>query len=76
MRFKRAVAMADLHTAARNGDTARILQLVAIGADLNARDKLARTPLHLAAWAGQMVRGRAAGVAYLHDQPCARPPGP
>lgn len=48
--------MADLHTAARDGDTGRILQLVAIGADLNTRDKHARTPLILAAWSGQTVR--------------------
>jgi ankyrin repeat protein len=64
--------MADLHTAARNGDTARILQLVAIGADLNARDKLSRTPLHLAAWAGQTVRRRAVGGLAPSSPQCSR----
>jgi ankyrin repeat protein len=45
----------DLHTAARNGDVARMLELIGLGADLNARDKHSRTALHMAAWAGQDV---------------------
>jgi len=47
--------MADLHTAARNGDVQRMLQLIGLGTDLNTKDKHARTALHLAAWAGQEV---------------------
>jgi hypothetical protein len=70
----RAGAMADLHTAARNGDTARMLQLVAIGADLNTRDKHARTPLHLAAWSGQTVRVAAAAPAKHARRPSAAAP--
>lgn len=46
----------DLHTSARNGDKARMLQLIGLQTDLNTRDKHARTPLHLASWAGQEVR--------------------
>jgi ankyrin repeat protein len=46
----------DLHTAARNGDKQRMLQLIGLQTDLNTRDKHARTALHLAAWAGQEVR--------------------
>lgn len=49
-------SMADLHTAARNGDKDRIVELVTKGADVTVRDKLSRTPLHLAAWAGHLVR--------------------
>jgi hypothetical protein len=74
--------MSDLHTAARDGDTARVLQLVAIGADLNTRDKLARTPLHLAAWSGQTVRAQgqrwacaaAAAAAAATASPAAATP--
>ena len=55
--------MADLHTAAREGDAARMLQLVALGTDLTTRDKHARTALHLAAWAGQTVRAVPAAAA-------------
>lgn len=66
--------MADLHTAARSGDTARILELVALGADINQRDKHSRTPLHLAAWAGQTVRhGTVSPMARSAAQCIAKP---
>jgi len=45
----------DLHTAARNGDIPTLQSAVGAGQDLNAKDKLSRTPLHMAAWAGQTV---------------------
>lgn len=55
--------MADLHTAARDGDVARMVQLIGLGGcDVNSRDKHARTALHLAAWSGQEVRRRAAAA--------------
>lgn len=49
------MASIDLHVAARNGDVPALVAAVAAGSDLNARDKLSRTPLHMAAWAGQTV---------------------
>lgn len=43
-----------LHNAARNGDVAAFNALIAApGADVDQKDNLKRTPLHLAAWAGQ-----------------------
>jgi ankyrin repeat protein len=48
------MAALDLHGAARTGDVAELGKSIAAGADVNARDKLKRTPLHLAAWAGQV----------------------
>ena len=39
-----------LHVAARNGDTACILKLVHIGANIEQIDKDAKTALALAAW--------------------------
>jgi hypothetical protein len=45
-----------LHDAARNGDVEAINKAVAAGQDVNARDAHKRTPLHLAAHAGQVRR--------------------
>ena len=42
-----------MHAAARNGDVGVFNGLVAAGADVDQRDNLKRTPLHLAAWAGK-----------------------
>jgi ankyrin repeat protein len=42
-----------LHQAAWRGDTARLKALIAAGADLDARDGLGRTPLHVATYARQ-----------------------
>jgi ankyrin repeat protein len=71
----------DLHTAARNGDVARMLELIGLGTDLNSRDKHSRTPLHLAAWAGQDVSNDAAEAAasaalatVANHQVVAQPP--
>jgi ankyrin repeat protein len=57
------MASADLHTAARNGDTQRMVQLIGLKTDLDTRDRHARTALHLAAWAGQEVRFDLAAAA-------------
>ena len=66
--------MADLHTAARDGDVSRLVQLIGLGGcDLNARDKHARTPLHLAAWSGQEVWRRTAALAAAAAAPRAQP---
>ena len=47
--------MGDLHKAAREGNLAELTRLLTAGQDVNVRDKLSRTPLHLAAWAGQVM---------------------
>jgi len=46
-------AYQGLHAAAHRGDVAKIGQLVARGADLDARDPYGRTPLHVATFARQ-----------------------
>jgi ankyrin repeat protein len=47
-----------LHAAARSGDVAALTQAIASGSDLNAKDTLRRTPLHMAAWAGETAAVR------------------
>ncbi|CAH2078557.1 unnamed protein product [Thlaspi arvense] len=50
----RGGASADLHSAARSGDLAAVQSIISSNTlAVNSRDKHSRTPLHLAAWAGQ-----------------------
>jgi len=62
-----AARYGGLHAAAWQGDAARIAQLLAGGADPNARDGHGRTPLHLATFAKRRdaVRALAKGGADL-----------
>ena len=41
-----------LHAAARAGDVAALTHALASGEDVNSKDNLKRTPLHMAAWSG------------------------
>ena len=43
----------NIHTAAFDGDLAKVKQLVAGGVDINHRDKKKVTPLHMAAYQGK-----------------------
>lgn len=52
-----------LHAAAHAGDAARIAQLAAAGADLDARDDRGRTPLHVATFAQQRAAVQALAKA-------------
>ena len=52
-------AYRGLHAAAARGDTAKIEQLMAGKADVNARDAYGRTPLHVATFARQRAAVRA-----------------
>jgi hypothetical protein len=61
----------NIHTAAFDGDLAKVKQLVAGGVDINHRDKKKVTPLHNAAYQGNtrhiaMVDVHAAGHQLLH----------
>lgn len=59
---------AGLHAAAHAGDAARIAELAASGADLEARDRAGRTPAHVAAFASNddALRALAAAGADLN----------
>ena len=48
----------DLHHAAMHGTAARIAELIAAGADTEARDERDRTPLHHAVWNPDAAPGR------------------
>ena len=48
-----ALMAAPIHDAARQGDEHRVSELLAAGADVNAKDEDGRTPLHWAAGSGQ-----------------------
>ena len=54
-----AAAYAGLHAAAQRGQPAQLLVLAAAGADLDARDRNGRTPLHVATFARQREAIRA-----------------
>lgn len=57
-----------LHNAARNGDLITLTSAIASGTNLDVRDKHARTPLMLAAWANHIncVKILAAGGAQIN----------
>ena len=48
------VQMSQMHKAAREGDAGRLKELLELGIDPNSVDKLFRTPIHLAVWAGNV----------------------
>lgn len=64
------LAAMNLHTAARTGDLEAIGTCLLAGVALNDTDDHSRTPLHLAAWAGHVVRLGAC------PRPALRRPGP
>lgn len=50
--LKTSIMAFALHDAARSGDIATLTSLIGQGANLDQKDRINRTPLHLAAWAG------------------------
>ena len=48
--------MSDLHKAARQGDVDRVKSLLDQGSQIDAKDHIHRTALHLAAYDGQVHR--------------------
>ncbi len=62
-----AARYAGLHAAAQTGDLAALKRLIAGGADVDAREALGRTPLHVATFARQreIVRALAGAGANL-----------
>ncbi|KAI3823769.1 hypothetical protein L1987_05210 [Smallanthus sonchifolius] len=51
---KTSNSMQDIHAAARSGDLVAVQTIISSNPlSINSRDKHSRTPLHLAAWAGQ-----------------------
>ena len=62
-----------LHAAARVGDIDALGKRIAAGDDVNEKDKVKRTPLHLAAWAGQVRDARPRSGAHRRVAP---PPFP
>ena len=63
-----------LHNAAREGNVVELTKLLAQSSSVQTRDKHSRTPLHLAAWAGQLecckllvAEGADKGAAAMDD---------
>lgn len=54
-----AAVFSPMHAAAHHGDVARLRELIAAGADVEARDAYGRTPLHVATFARQREAIRA-----------------
>ena len=62
------MANTTLHQAAKAGDLAAIGHFLSIEANVNEVDKLQRTPLHMAAWAGHVVRTAALSMHKAQAQ--------
>jgi hypothetical protein len=62
---QRGAGSSELHDAARTGDSAKIIELLAGSPDIDSRDKHSRTPLIMAAWAGQLVGTQLSSIQLL-----------